>query len=137
MKNSNSSSSAFPALSLGFTILGEIFAYVSFCCCFFQSKNRGSHILTGWYLLGVFLFLAFTGLGHKCQDHLSLWGGVHVCLDETSVYTLIQKSFFGGGGKDSEPMLTPREKSSLQEAQMMVEPSTLHYAGQRAQHTTD
>ena len=34
------SSSAFPALSLGFTILGEISAYVAF----FKSNHRGSHI---------------------------------------------------------------------------------------------
>ena len=37
----------------------------------------------------------------------------------------------------SEPMLTPREKSLLAEAQRRVEPATLHHAGQRAQHTTD
>ena len=34
-------------------------------------------------------------------------------------------------------MLTPREKSPLLEAQRRFEPTALHHAGQRAQHTTD
>ena len=40
-------------------------------------------------------------------------------------------------GMESEPMLTPREKSSLQDAQRRIEPATLHHVGQRAQQTTD
>ena len=39
-------------------------------------------------------------------------------------------------GMKSEPVLTPREKSPLPEAQRRVELVTLHHAGQRAQHTT-
>ena len=35
-------------------------------------------------------------------------------------------------GMESEPIITPREKSPLLEAQMRVEPTTLHHAGQRA-----
>ena len=50
------------------------------------------------------------------------------------VYTLIQMSF---GGIETETMLTPRGKSPLPEVQSRFEPATLHYAGQRAQHTTD
>ena len=41
---------------------------------------------------------------------------------------------------ESEPMLTQREKSSLPEKnshQRRIEPTTLHQAGQRAQHTTN
>ena len=45
------------------------------------------------------------------------------------------KEFFGG--REPEPMLTPREKFPLPEAQRRVEPATLHHAEQRAQHTTD
>ena len=41
----------------------------------------------------------------------SMWW-MHVCIDQTSVSTLVRKSF---GGKESEPMLTPREKSLLPE----------------------
>ena len=41
------------------------------------------------------------------------------------------------GEMESEPMLTPREKSPLPEAQRRFQRATLHHAGQRAQHTTD
>ena len=44
------------------------------------------------------------------------------------------KSF---GGMESEPMLTPREKSTLPEALGRVEPTMLHHAAQRAQHIND
>ena len=43
-------------------------------------------------MLGVFSLPAFIRLGHECQDLLSRWDGMHVCTDQTSVYTLIQKS---------------------------------------------
>ena len=49
--------------------------------------------LCGWCILGVFLLLAFTHLGHECQDLLSLCHRMHVCTDYTSVYTLIWNSF--------------------------------------------
>ena len=34
-----------------------------------------------WCMLGVFLLLAFTRLGHECQDLLSPCDGMHVCTD--------------------------------------------------------
>ena len=37
--------------------------------------------LRGWCMLGVFLLLAFTCLGHECQDLLSPYDGMHVCTD--------------------------------------------------------
>ena len=53
LKNANncfhffcSSSSVFPAVSLGFTIFGEIFAYVTFFLC----NHRGNHIPSSWML---------------------------------------------------------------------------------------
>ena len=61
-------------------------------------------------MLGVFLLPAFTRLGHECQDLLSPCDGMHVCTDYTPVYTLVRKNL---GGMESEPMLTPREKSPL------------------------
>ena len=84
-------------------------------------------------MLGVFLLPAFTRLGHEREDLLSPCGGMHVCTDYTSVYTLIRKSF---GLVESEAMLTPREKSPLPEKSPLrrMEPTTLHQAGQRAQH---
>ena len=88
----------------------------------------------GWCMLGVFLLLASTHLGHECQELLSPCDGMHLCTDLTSVYTLIWKSF---GGMESEPMLTPKEKSPLLEAQGRFEPATLHHTGEPAQRTTD
>ena len=40
-------------------------------------------------------------------------------------------------GMESEPILTPREKSPLPEAQKRVEPVMLHHAGQQAKHTAN
>ena len=80
-----------------------------------------------------FLLPAFTHQGHECSDLLSPCGGMHVCTDKTLVYALIQKNF---QGMEWEPMLTPREKSSLLEAQRTIKPTMLHHVGQRAQHTT-
>ena len=60
----------------------------------------------------MFLLPAITHQGHELQDLLSSCDGILVCTDLTSVYSLIRKSF---GGMESEPMLTPREKSPLPE----------------------
>ena len=71
-------SSAFPAISLGFTILGEIFAYMTF---FNPTIEVVTFRLHGWCMLGVFLLPAFTRLGHECQDLLSMCDGIHACTD--------------------------------------------------------
>ena len=69
----------FPARSLGLTILGEIFAYVT---VFFNTTIEVvTFHLRGWCILGVFLLWAFTHLGHKCQDLLSPCNGMQVCTD--------------------------------------------------------
>ena len=84
-------------------------------------------------MLGVFL-LAFTHLGHECQDLLSLCKGMHVCTDYTSIYTLMRKSVF----REQSPIhVNSKGKSPLPEAHRRIEPAMLHHAGQRAQHTTD
>ena len=84
----SSSSSVFSAFSLGFTILGEIFAYVTvflFAGFFFFFFNPTIEVVTfrlcGWCMLGVVLLPAFTRLGHECQDLLSLCDGMYVCTD--------------------------------------------------------
>ena len=69
--------SVFPVTSLEFTILGEIFAYVSI----FQSSQRGSHIPSSWKVHTGFLLLAFAHLGHEYQDLLSPCDEMHVCTD--------------------------------------------------------
>ena len=129
-----SSSSAFPAIVLGFTILSEIFAYVTvlFIYLFFNSTIEVvTFRLRGWCVLGVFLLPEFTLLGHGWLDLWSPCDGMHVFTD---FYTRNRKRF---REMEPEPMLTPREKSSLPEAQRRIEPMTLHHAGRRAQHTTD
>ena len=74
-----------PARPQGFTILGEIFAYVTV-------SNPTTEVVTfrlrGWYMLGVFLLPAFTHLRHERQDLLSLYDGIHA---------LIWKNFGGSG----------------------------------------
>ena len=86
----SSSYSAFPARSLGFTILGEIFAHVKrfwvFICLFVVVVfNPTIEVVTfrhgGWFVLGVFLLPTFTRLGHEYQDLLSPCDGAHVCTD--------------------------------------------------------
>ena len=57
-----------------------------------------------------------------------------MCVQTRPWCILMQKGFLG---MESEPMLAPREKSPVSEAERRVEPMTLHEAGQRAQHTTD
>ena len=66
-------------MSLGFTILGEISAYVT---VFFNPPIEVvTFRLHGWCTLGVFLLPAFTRLEHEYQDLLSPCDGVHVCTD--------------------------------------------------------
>ena len=96
-----------------------IIEVVTFCLC-------------GWSMLGVFLLLAFTHLGHECWDirwnacahrlDLSLysdpkdfqWNGVRTHVNSKGKYLLYWKNF-------------PQRK---------IEPTMLHQAGHRAQHTT-
>ena len=37
--------------------------------------------LLGWWVLEVFLLSTFPSLGHECQDLLSPYDGMHVCID--------------------------------------------------------
>ena len=72
-----------PAVSLGFTILGENFAYVTFFIYFFCNPTVQIVIfrLRGWCMLGVSLFPPFTRLRHECRDLLSPCDGKDVCTD--------------------------------------------------------
>ena len=72
------SSSAFLDMSLRFTILGEIFAYVT---VFNPTNKVVTFCLQGFCILGVFLLPAFICLGHDCLDLLSRCNGMHVCTD--------------------------------------------------------
>ena len=57
-------------LSLGFTIFGEVFAYVT---VFNPAIEVVTFRLHGWCMLGMFLLSPFTCLGHECQDLFSRW----------------------------------------------------------------
>ena len=90
--------------------------------------------LCGWCMLGVFLLPAFTRLGHECQDLLSPCDGRNACVHRLDLCLYSHPKEFGE--TQSEPMLTPRGKSPLPEAQR-IEPAPLHHAGQQGQHTTN
>ena len=74
------SSSAFPAISLGFTIFGEVFVYVTVFVVFFfyPTIEVVTFCLCGGCMLSVCLLLALTRQGHECQDLLSQCSGMHV-----------------------------------------------------------
>ena len=74
----------FLARCVGFTILGEVFAYETvFLFCFFFNPTIEvvTFHLCGWCMLAVFLLPAVIRLGHEHQDLLSLCHGMHVCTD--------------------------------------------------------
>ena len=60
--------------------LGEIFVYVTLFY-FNPTIEVVTFRLCGWCMLGVFLLLAFTHLGHECQGLWSPCDGMHVCTD--------------------------------------------------------
>ena len=90
LRKRNTSSSAFPSYISGvhhFSVY--FFAYMT---VFNTLIEVVAFRLRGWCMLGVFLLPAFTCLRHECQDLLNPCGGMHVCTDLTSVYTLIRNS---------------------------------------------
>ena len=74
-----STSSASQTRSLWFTILGEIFVYVT--SSFNPTTEAVTFRLPGWCILDMFLLPAFIRLGHECHDLLSPCYGLHVCSD--------------------------------------------------------
>ena len=72
--------------------------------------------LRGCCMLGDILLPAFTRLGHERQDLLSPYDGMHVCADQTSVYTLIPE-FWGNGDRT---YVNSREKSPLPEKKNLL-----------------
>ena len=101
----SSSASLFPAVSLGFTILGETLEYVAIP----ESNYRGSRIPSLWMVHAGCVFVASI---HRSRP----WNTCVLRLD--SVYSLIQKNFVR---MESELILTSREKFPLTEAQRRVE----------------
>ena len=128
-----SSSSAFPAISLGFTILGEILQYVTVL----QSNHIGSHIPSSWIVHAGCVFLA--GI-HPTRTWMSgsfdsvRW---NVCEHRLDLSLYSSKRVLGYrvrthvNSKGENPLY--RKNPS----QRRVEPTTLHHAGKRVQHTTN
>ena len=97
------SSFVFPAIPLGFTISGEIFAYVTV----FSPFKSNHHIPSSWMLNAACVFVA--GI-HPSRTRMSgsfesvQWNACVQRLD-LGLY-----SYLSFGGIESEPMLTPRER---------------------------
>ena len=70
-----------PAISLRFTILADILAYLNGFFFFTPAIEVATFRLRGWCMLGVFLLPAFTRLGHDCHDLLDACDGMHVRTD--------------------------------------------------------
>ena len=68
--------SAFPAVSLGFTIFAYVMAFF-----FNPIIEVVTFRLCGRCMLGAFLLLVLTRLGQECQDLLNPCDGMHVCTD--------------------------------------------------------
>ena len=122
----------FPAVSLWCS------PFLARFLCIWPFPNPTIYLVTfdlrGWFMLGVFLLLAFTYLGHECQD---VWvcEVERMCAQTRPWLILSSERVFGEWSQ--KPCQLQRQKSPLPETQRRVEPATLRHAGQRAQHTTD
>ena len=122
-----------PALSLLFSIL-VTFAYVT---VFNPTIVVVTFRLRGWCILSVFLLPAFTRLGHERQDFFLVHAMERMCAQTRPWSISHPKEFWGSGVRTH---VTSKGKSTLRgknSAQRRIEPTALHQAGQRAQHTTD
>ena len=130
------SSSAFPVRSLGFTILCEIFVYVNV----FQSNHSGSHIPSSWVVHAGCVFAA----GIRTSWTLTsgsfeslLW---NACVHRLDLGLYSHQKGFGGWGDGVRTHVNSKGKISStgkNSPQRRIKPTTLHQAGQRAQHTAN
>ena len=81
--------------SLRFTILGEIFAYVTIYLD--PTTEAVTFHLRGWCMLGAFLLLAFTCLGHERQVLLSPCDGMHGCTHRLDIGLYSHPKILGNG----------------------------------------
>ena len=92
--------------------------------------------LHGWCMLGVFLLLAFTCLGHECQDLMSLCDGMNECRLDLGLYSH-SKEFWGNGVRTHVKSKEKIPSTWKNSPQRRIKPTVLHQAGQQAQHTTN
>ena len=120
-----------PAISVGFTILGEIFAYVT---VFNPTIEVVTFRLHGWCMLDVFLLPAFTRLGHECQDLWSGCNGMHMHRLDQGLYSH-PKVFWGNGVRTH--VNSKGKIPSTRKILLIVVSNPWHCIKQRAQHTTN
>ena len=100
-----------------------------FCVCDrFESNHRGNHIPSLWMVRAGCVFVAAS---HPSRTWMSgsfesVWWNACVHRLNLSLYSH-PKEFWG---MESEPMLTPRKKSPVPEAQRRVELTMMHHTGQ-------
>ena len=93
-------SSSFSSSSLFLSCISGVHYFgLDFCICDCLVTLDSTFRLHGWCMLGVYLLLAFTCVGHECQDALSPCDGMHVSTDDLGLYCH-PKSF---GGLESGP----------------------------------
>ena len=77
-------------------------------------------------MLDVFLLPAFARLGHECQDLLKVHAIECMCAQTRPRFIFSSERVLGV--MESEPMLTPREKSPLPEKKFPPEEGRTHDA---------
>ena len=128
----SSSPPAFPAMSVGITILGELFTYMTIILF----SHKGSHISSSWMVHAWCVIVA--GI-HPSRTWMSgsfesaRWNASAHRLD-LALYSYCEE-FWGDGVRTH--VNSQGKKYSLPDVQRRIEPTTLFQAGQRAQHTTD
>ena len=121
-----------PAISLGFTILGVIFAYMT---VFSPTIEVVTFRLHGWCMLGVFVAGIHPSRTWMSGSFESVQWNACVHRLELGLYSNL-KEFLGNGvrthviSKRNNPLYW---KNSPYRS---IKPTTLHQAGQQVQHTT-
>ena len=132
MPHRSSSSSAFPVISMEFTISSKIF-----CVCDWVFFNPTTDIvifhLRGWCMPSVFLLLVFTHLGHECQDLLSPCMEC-MCAQIRPWFILSSESVFLGNGtrthvnsKGKVPSTKDSDNGWNRDTASCRTPSSTHY----------
>ena len=124
----------FPAISLGCTILCEIFVHVTI---FHPTIEVVTLHLCGWCMLGVFVAsIHLSGPWMSGSFDSVRWNACVHRLD-LGLYSH-EKEFWGGNGVRTH--VNSKVKNPVYQKnspQRRIEPTTLHQAEQRAQHTTN
>ena len=118
----------------GFLKITHCFVFLLFALFMETSFDFFLIQLSSWMVHAGCVFVAGISLSRTWMSGSfeSVWWNACVPRLDLSLYSH-PKEF---SGMEAEPMLTPREKPHLLEAQRWVKPATLHQAGQWTQHTT-